>query len=694
MISRRGYRRLVGVLAIWMGIFLILVVRLFYLQIIRGAYYSKKALACQMKDVTIPPARGKILDRNGEILAMSVRRDAYWCFPDSLDNVEREKTDSLFALFLGTERGYIEELLREKKNYTCIAEKVRKSVSNSLWKALHKARVCGIDRVVDYERIYPYGSVTAHITGCAGPDGGLEGIELHLDSLLAGRRVKTAAFADALGRTLPLFSPNQSVGNAGCDIYLTIDIRVQQLLDKLLRRAVVENRARSGSAAVIDPATGEILAISSYPNYDPNRVEEAEEGSMRFRAITDPFEPGSTFKLVTLAALLTDSLVSENDSVYCENGSYSYCYGEISDVHPYGWLTVEDVFVHSSNVGVGKLAIEKLTTDKLYKMARYFGFGSPTGVELPGETKGVVKKPSNWSGPTKAVFAFGHEVMVNVLQMVSAYAAIANNGNLMKLHLIKRIVAPDGDIIAEKSPQFIRSVVSPDIARRIKKILHQVVERGTGKAARVKGLTIAGKTGTARKVVGGRYLPGKTIASFVGFAPLESPAVAAIIVIDEPVKQAGGRAAAPYFGELMKELALLKPDLFPSLWKKRMHEGVRKVFIPNLVMLTRSEAESVLAGRGIKTIFKGEGEYILRQSPPAGRLVRLGGGLVLEMGAPSVDDGVLPDVTGFPIRSALVVFSRLGLPVEIEGSGFVERQSISPDSCSCILLCSERRRGS
>ena len=331
-------------------------------------------------------------------------------------------------------------------------------------------------------------------------------------------------------------------------------------MEEELKAAVERHRARSGMGIVMVPRTGEVLALASVPGFDPNRPGDYPMWTRKNRVITDIYEPGSTFKVVTAAAALEEKVMSPEDSVFCEEGAFLVAGRRFRDAHPYGWLTFREVVELSSNIGTIKVA-ERLGKDVLYRYARTFGFGAETGIDLPGEVKGILRPPSAWSGRSLASIAVGQEVSVTAIQMACAYAAVANGGMLMRPQIVLEVKGAGGKVLKRMKPEPVRRVVSEETARKLVEFLEGVVERGTGREARIPGVRVAGKTGTAQRPLegGGGYAPGEFVASFVGFLPAEDPELLCLVVIDTPREGGhyGGQVAAPVFRRVVERVLSL-----------------------------------------------------------------------------------------------------------------------------------------
>jgi len=414
----------------------------------------------------------------------------------------------------------------------------------------------------DGRRSYPYGPMGAQLLGFIGDDGrGLEGMELLYDDLLRGQSGWAIRQRDATGRTHATLEYASSPAKAGHSVFLTIDAEYQAIADQELAKGAKSAKAVSGTVVISDPGTGEILAIASYPPFDPNCFKIYGREFYINRAVLEQFEPGSTFKIITMAAAVEEGVIEPDDIIDGEKGSFSiggYKIGEAEN-HKYGLITASDAIAHSSNICLVKIG-QELGKEKLYQYARSFGFGCKTGIEFPGETEGVMDRPDKWSVIQSANISFGQGISVNAIQLTVAYSAIANGGYLIKPRLLRGYGEKDEIIQNASKADTLRRVISSETAKKLVSMLEKCVEKGTGKPAAIGGWKIAGKTGTAQKKTEGKkgYDQEKYIASFIGFIPAESPRLMVSVIINEPHgKVYGGLVAAPVCHNIMKRIISL-----------------------------------------------------------------------------------------------------------------------------------------
>jgi cell division protein FtsI (penicillin-binding protein 3) len=536
--------RILTILVFFCIVSIIIAGRAFQLQVFNRDQLFKLAERQYKKNIPLVPKRGTIYTRGYEELAVTVEVDSIYAEPDSIDTPKLAA--KRLAPLLSLSRKELEDNLSSSKSFIWLARKVTPSTIERV-KSLN---IRGIGFVKENRRFYPNGELASHAVGFSGIDGaGLGGIELAHDAQIKGKTELVRAERDALGkRTLPrdLGFEDSLTGNS---VVLTIDKTIQYTAEKELAVAIRKSGAKGGTAIVMDPKSGEVLAMANYPQFNPNDLSSTSQAALKNRAIVDTYEPGSTFKVFLLAAALEEGVVKPGDKFNCEKGSMELAGKVIHDTHKHGTLTVSEITKFSSNIGSAKIAA-KLGKERFYDYITSFGFGSPTGIELKGEGSGILRSMKTWSNLELANISFGQGVSVTPIQLTSAFSAIANGGYLMKPYLVKDILDRDGKVIKSNQPQIVKKVISGDTASKITEMLRDVVnEGGTGTEAALIGYDVAGKTGTAQKVSGGRgYTENKHIASFIGFVPAESPELVVLVAIDEPEGiQYGGIVAAPAF---------------------------------------------------------------------------------------------------------------------------------------------------
>jgi len=523
--------------------------QLILIQIFRFSYLAGLAQKQHSHTIALEPKRGTIYDRNLHPLALNVPVDSLYAKPRAMTQQQKYEAIERLAGILNVSRDFLKERLDRPKYFVWIKRKL----STPEVEKIKSFKINGLDFIQESKRYYPNQFLAAHLLGFAGTDNqGLEGLELWYDQYLKGEYGFSQILRDARQSEL-LIEKNFLPPRDGFNFVLTIDETIQYIAERALEKACEKHHAKSATIIVMDPKTGEILALANRPTYDLMRGSAAPPEDRLNRGVVSVYEPGSVFKIVTAAAALEEDLAREEDRFFCENGKYKVGNHILRDHHPHGILTFTQVFEQSSNIGVAKIA-KRLGPRRVYEYARRFRFGIPTGVNLPGELGGNLKPPSMWSATSMAAIPMGQEVTVTALQLVCATAAVANDGLYMKPFVVKYIKDNQDEIIKEFEPVMVSEVISPQTAKRLKAILRGVVENGTGKLARIPGMTVAGKTGTAQKVVGGTYSHSKFYATFLGFAPVEDPRLAVVVVLDEPYPSYfGGTVAAPVFKEVVED---------------------------------------------------------------------------------------------------------------------------------------------
>lgn len=497
------------------------------------------------------PVRGRVLDRENHVLALDVRLDSVYAVSRQIKN--KEYVADKLSQVLGLNRAFVLKRLYKDKLFVWIARKITPQQSAQL----KKLKLEGIDFVKESKRVYPKNETASHLIGFTGIDNnGLEGIELNYDSFLKGVPGWRMAQKDAKQRELISKELQMVPPVDGFNIHLTIDEVIQTLAEKELAETCRKFNAKGGSIIVMEPKTGDVLAMANYPLYDLNDSKKASPESRRNRAITDLFEPGSVFKSFTLAAIIENKTFKMSEKFFCENGSWAVAGKVLHDHHGSGTLTYREVIERSSNIGTVKGAM-RLGADKLYKTLKLFGFGSePTGIPLAGEIGGILSHPRNWSRSSIINIPIGQGVALTPIQLAAAVNAIANDGVLMRPRIISLIDDQDNQVIKKIDPEVVRRVISKETALETRSVLEGVVTKGTGKKAKVPGFRAAGKTGTAQKILpGGGYSHDHFIASFVGFVPYDEPKVTILVTIDEPHPiYYGGEVSAPAFSRLASNI--------------------------------------------------------------------------------------------------------------------------------------------
>jgi cell division protein FtsI (penicillin-binding protein 3) len=493
-------------------------------------------------------------------MAVNIEADSLYAVPSEVGDA-RYLSSKLAPIIKVSEKRLIRKLGKRDREFIWILRKMDRDVAHNVRELKDRAEFKGLGFLTESKRYYPKGQTASHILGYTDIDNeGLEGIELKYNEYMKGKKKKVLMNTDARGNSLTDTVEEALPGN---NILLTIDEGIQYIVEKEIADAVVRWKAKAAVAIMMNPFTGEILAMANNPTFNPNFPGKAPAYKRRNRAITDIYEPGSTFKTFLAATALEEGIVSLEDKFDVSKGYIVVGGKPIRDIHRWKILTFQDVIQKSSNVGAVQIGL-KLGKERYYKYIRRFGFGEKTGIDLPGEVRGILRKPEEWSGTSLAALSIGQEIGVTPLQILRAYAAIANGGLLMRPYIVSEIISPSGEVIKSFSPRIERRVISRSTAEAIKEILKTVVEEGgTARKAYIKGNQVAGKTGTAQMVdpETGRYSKDKYISSFVGFVPADNPRIALIVVIYEPTGATyGGEVAAPVFKSII-ERALTYLDI-------------------------------------------------------------------------------------------------------------------------------------
>ena len=528
--------------------FFLVSLRLIDLMILNHERFSERAKSQHVKVEDIQERRGMIFDRQGRELALNVDLESLFCDPETLSLND----DSLIRLssLISKEPRVILSKIPQEGRFAWLRRKLEPNISEEV----KRLNIKGLGFVTEAKRFYPKGKLASHILGFVGIDNqALEGVELEYDTHMNTVGGKVSFRRDASGRTLSTGVDREVKGN---NIVLTIDEGLQYIVEKELNKAMMLWGASAASVIMMDPFSGEILALANRPTYDPNRPGISRVADRRNRAITDCYEPGSTFKIIIGIAALEEKIAHPNTLFDVHKGLIEVGGKTIRDIHTHETLTFKEVIQKSSNVGsitIGK----ELGKERIYKYAKRLGFGEETGIDLPGEVSGWISPPERWSGTSIGAISIGQEVAVTPLQVLRAYAVIANGGYLVRPHLVSKVISPQGQVFSLSRDNSMKQAISEETADTFKAILKSVVEEGgTGRRAEVDGNDVAGKTGTAQVInpVTKRYSKEKFVSSFVGFVPVDNPRLAMIVVIYEPKGEIyGGVVAAPVFREIANQ---------------------------------------------------------------------------------------------------------------------------------------------
>jgi cell division protein FtsI (penicillin-binding protein 3) len=626
---------------------LVIMVRLVQLQVMGRAFFERQASRQSERTINLDPRRGAIVDRSGHPLAVSVDAESIYAVPQDIEDAAGTATALGRALSLDAgARRDLQAQLEKTRAFVWVRRKVDPTVA----RAVRALQLDGVGLLTENRRYYPQRELAAHVIGYVGLDNtGMSGIEYTFENAIRGRAAKVVIRTDARRRAL---DHTEKPSTEGHTVVLTIDESIQHVVERELERSVQETGSIAGVAVVMDPRTGEILALANRPTFNPNKFGAYPSSRWRNRAVADAYEPGSMFKIITAAAGLEEKVVDPDEMIDCGHGFLEVAGIRINDHKVFDQLSFRDVMAKSSDVGVARVA-QRLGRDNFNRYLRHFGFGAVTGVELPGESGGLLRPLNRWSALSLPTLSFGQEIGVTALQMTAAVAAVANGGYLMKPTIIRQIEDSEGRVVREARPTAVRRVLDPATADRLTDILRGVVLKGTGHRAAIPGYAVAGKTGTAQKVEpSGKYSMVDHVASFVGFVPASRPALVVLVSLDTPKGPAneGGDVAAPLFARIA-EPALRRLAVSPD------------------------DPDRVLRATGLPS----ENVHLAAYEPvPAASPT-----------SPS-EPGFMPDLRGASAREGATSAARLGLIVELKGSGRVVKQAPEPGAeieagMTCVL---------
>ena len=650
-----------GVAVLWMtAIF----GRLGYLQLVRHSDYLLRAQHQQQRTIEITPKRGAIYDRNLHPLAMSVSVQSAFAVPNEIGD-NKVMAARLLSGVLGIPRDVLEARFDSGGSFAWILRKLPPDKAE----AVRALNLKGVYLQAENQRYYPKRELAAHVLGFVDLDEkGLGGIEYQLDGSIRGKSEKIVVMADAKQRW---FDGGAAQKDQGEDVVLTIDEKIQYIAERELAAAIDQTHALAGTVIVQNPNNGAILALANWPKFNPNSPTAVKTEERMDRAVSAIYEPGSTFKLITLAAAFDQDLIKADEVFDCENGSVMIAGHRIHDHKPFGLLTVSDILAKSSDVGAIKIATTRLGAAKFNEYIRAFGFGQQSGVELPGESKGLLKKLENWSGVSIASISMGQEIGVTPVQLIGAVSAIANGGSLYKPQVVAEIRRGETKLAlaGPLAPAEGKEVIRPETAATMRKLMEGVLlQGGTGTRARLDGWTAAGKTGSAQKIdpATGRYSPTQLIASFTGFAPINDPAVTILVSLDSPVGQhEGGQVAAPVFKRIAEQVlpylnvardVPLSPKLMRASYKRADEEVEESGAIEDFTPMDFSAAPDQRA--------------VLEKSqlPESAKLPV----------TVALDEGgeiAVPDFRGKTMRDVTEMCLRLGLDPVLVGSGLAVEEA-------------------
>lgn len=526
----------------------ILVLRLLYIQVVKHDFYKRIADDQHTVSLEIAPKRGTIFDRNMRVLAVNLNSDSIFANPRAVK--DKRRTAASISGILGISEDFVYDRLSRNKSFVWIKRKVSPEASARV-KAL---KIEGIDAIQESKRSYPNKTLACHVIGTVDIDNnGLEGLELYYNKYLKGEPGWVVSTQDAKRKLLESYQYEYIPPKNGFNLVLTIDGVIQSIAERELAKASDKFNAKGASIVVMDPRTGDVLAMANMPNYDLNDAKNRSKESVRNRAINDFFEPGSVFKIVTASAALEEKAVALSDKFNCENGEWRMGRRVLHDHTPHGIMTFKEIIEKSSNIGTVKAAI-RMGQEKMYKYIKLFGFYDKTDIDLPGEVAGMNRPINKWSKVSMYAIPMGQEVTATALQLTCAIAVIADNGYRVRPRIVKQVTDPAGSVIKEFPVKVPNRVLSTDTVLKMRGVLNGVVNSGTGKKAKMEDYESGGKTGTAQKAEQGAYSKNRFIGSFIGFAPVEKPVLAVAVSIDEPYPvYFGGDVAAPVFRNVVND---------------------------------------------------------------------------------------------------------------------------------------------
>jgi cell division protein FtsI/penicillin-binding protein 2 len=686
--TRQENIRLAVLSALVVLCFLAFVARLVHLQLYMNGPYAEIVERQTSGTITIPAERGVIYDRNGQAVAKNVIGSSLYAYPIDDEEVTRVGAyiERLYRLPVGSAKA---EYKLEPKKFRWI----KRRISDTEAERIESDSVQGLRLRKDSQREYPFGLVGRQILGFTDIDNqGQSGFELAYDSALVGQSGMADIRRDGLRNTYRVKETALVKPVPGKSLVLTVDWRLQDIVEQELKHAVDTFSASCGLAAFLDCRTGEILAIA---HYDPN--EKFPDRPTKLRAISDQFEPGSVFKPFTAAGVINAGLADYTRQVYCENGAWNLGSRILHDDKKHGWLTFREIIELSSNIGIAKWAILADGND-LFEMYRRFGFGRKLHIGLPGEVGGRLVPPAKWSNYNVAAVAMGHSIAMTPLQLANAFAAIANGGELLRPKLILGHVDENGYVVSNGEREVINRIMKNGNLDSLKAFLRGVVENGTAKVVNSEIVGIAGKTGTAElpDLENGRYFKNRFVGSFAGYFPHNDPVVAGVVMMVDPQPiHYGGLTAGPTFRRIAERYALLNPEQFtpPGRALAKKTQGLDSVVtVPNLVGQDAEQATKIADICGVKLRSTLPAGIVAWQFPPANRAVFKGEEILVEVTSPADSSLRMPDVTGLPVRNVSAFMSHAGINFIVKGSGRVVSQSIPPgqivsDDSTCQLDC-------
>lgn len=642
------------------GMWVVIVARLFFIQVINSDKYQAKCKKQSDTKLVVKPTRGTIFDRNGKALTIDMVQYQISAHPYLVESKDMTGIAKELASATGEPSQKFLDLLESKKTFVWLEKNAPQAQFQKLVDKYEKTPGLVIERIS--QRQYPFGEIFGQIVGFTNVDNrGICGLELQMEPVIGGTAGWKIVQRDGWGRLNERIDLPGKICVDGNDITLTIDSEYQTILHEELMKSYTTSKADKAMGIIINPKNGEIYAMASLPPFNPNKPSENPVSAQKNQVITDIFEPGSTFKVVTATAAMELNAIKPTDKINCEGGVIKVANRFIHDHNPYTILTFAEVIKNSSNIGTIKVA-QRIGKENVFNYCRKFGFGLKTNIQFPGEINGILHPLKNWTDLMMAQIAMGQGIGVTVLQLAYAYAAIANGGYLLEPQLVKTITTKDGVIVSESKTNYIRQVASPETMAQMRELLRLAVQHGTGVRANVGGMAIAGKTGTSQKVTPYGYSQSEYVSTFAGFFPVNDPKLLCVVVVDNPKgMHTGGLISAPVVSEIFKRVVNYSDDLFFN--EEKNSQPVR--------------TQIAQADRPIEQHRPQMSTVSYSTMPSIGS-----SSAALEM----------PDLTGRTARQALYILQAMELSVEMEGSGIVVSQTPAKGTpvtrnmkCSLIL---------
>jgi len=667
-------RRMVIALILMLLAFLAIISRLFIIQFVQASELQEKAEDDRVHDQKVAPSRGTIYDRNGNKLAISLTANSITASPPQIIKSKKaEETATFLARTLDLDEQKVLADITKNEQFVYIKRKVDFAAADSI----RQAKLTGIHIMGESRRFYPKGMLAANIIGYVGMDNeGLEGLEFSLESVLRGQSGRIIGEYDAKGHSMPQGRFTYMPPSNGYDVYLTIDENIQYFCERELDKLMLsESSPKSAGIIMMRPTTGEILAMAQRNSYDPNYFSSAGLAEQRNILISDNYEPGSIFKIITTAAALEEGTVSLQSSFNCRG--YVQVYDSKINCwrasNPHGSQSFTEALQNSCNpalIAIGQ-SLEAKEKGLFYKYIHAFGFGAPSGINLPGEAAGIMQAADKLGPVGLATVCIGQGISVTPIQMISAVCAVANGGKLLKPQIVYQLRDND-TIVSDYQVQPVRQVISAETATVLRNVLEEVVTGGTGRQAYIEGYRVGGKTGTAQKPGPGGYMDGKYVASFVGMAPVNDPQVVCLVFVDEPVygHHQGSQAAAPVFRAVVED-AMRYLGVVPQITAKDIPEEelIKMVQVPDLRGLNAEAAREVLLLSGLRAEICGAGTRVCSQSPAAFTMADAGTIIIITVEVDEEGQIFTPDLRGKRLYAAAQALSALGLKLSAEGNG-------------------------